>query len=332
MLRLFAMSCRSAFPPDRAAQVVTRWIKGFPMKNTRFGVCLPCLLAVVVSLAVAQTAGADTTLRWKFKAGQKLVYVMTQKTAAIADLGGKKLDNSVTQTIDMTWAVKGVDKDGTAEVEQTIDRIRFEMVAPGATMKVDTADVQDPPGVPEMVTKLLRAMAGTSFTVKITPRGEFRDVKIPPKLVEAFKDAGPVAAMLGNEEGLKKLSEQSMLIFPEAALAQGKSWKGERKMPSPLGTMAMDMTYTLESATGPVVKIGLDMKIDFQMGKDSPVEVKLTAQETKGHYLFDNAAGIMKSSEMVQKMTMMMSAGGQQTTQDMESTVKLELTKGGASK
>ena len=206
------------------------------------------------------------------------------------------------------------------------------MVAPGATMKVDTADAQDPPGVPETVTKLLRAMAGTSFTVKITPRGEFRDVKIPPKLVEAFKDAGPVAAMLGNEEGLKKLSEQSMLIFPEAPLAQGKSWKGERKMPTPLGTMAMDMTYTLESATGPVVKIGLDMKIDFQMQKDSPVEVKLTAQETKGHYLFDNAAGIMKSSEMVQKMTMMMSAGGQQTTQDMESTVKLELTKGGASK
>ncbi len=29
------------------------------------------------------------------------------------DVSGKKLETTLTQTIDMTWEVKGVDKDGT---------------------------------------------------------------------------------------------------------------------------------------------------------------------------------------------------------------------------
>jgi hypothetical protein len=166
----------------------------------------------------------------------------------------------------------------------------------------------------------------------ITQRGEFRDFIFPPKLAEAFKNAGAGGAMFASEETLKNLCGQSVLVFPEAAISQGKSWKGARKLPMPFGTMVLDMNYTLEGATGPVENIGIDVKVEMEPKAGSPVELKVTSQEMKGHYLFDNAAGVLKSTDVAQKMLMMVTVSGQQFEQNLESTVKMELKNNGASK
>ncbi len=103
---------------------------------------------------------------------------------------------------------------------QTIDRARFESTAPGGgNLHLDTADAEDAPGTPEAMSKLFRAMAGSPFTMKVTPRGELRDVKVPAKIVEAGKELGPAGAMFGSEESLKNLCGNSLVPFPEAAIA-----------------------------------------------------------------------------------------------------------------
>jgi hypothetical protein len=304
------------------------------MKRSTFGGRGVCLLAIVVLSTVASARGADTTLRWKFGKGQKLGYVLTQKTEMTMDVAGQKMETTMTQTTDMTWEVKGVDKDGNGDMAQTIDRVRFELTAPGGgNLHVDTADAEDAQGTPEAMSKLFRAMAGSPFTMTITQRGELRDVKVPAKIVDAFKDAGPAGAMLGNEETLKNMFGNSLVPFPEAAVAPGKSWKGARKMPMPpLGTMVMNMTYTLEAAAGPIENIGIDVKLEIEQKEGSPIEMKLTSQDMKGHYQFDNSTGILKSTAVVQKMKMTVTANGQQFAQDIESTVKMELKKDGGSK
>ncbi len=302
------------------------------MKSARLGVSLSCLVAIVVFSAVAPANAADTTLRWKFAAGQKRAYVMTQKSTITNNAAGNNVEISITQTMDMSWEVTSVDKEGVAEMLQTIDRIKLDTTGPNGKVELDTADAQDPAGVPESMTKMLRAIAGAPFTVKMDGRGEFKDVKLPPKMLKAFEEAGPAAAMFGGEEGLKKLVQQSMLVFPAEAIGPGKSWKANRKMPMPLGTMVLDMTYTLEAPEGTDEKIGVDAEIGIEPAKNSPVEIKVTSQEMKGHYRFDNTAGILKSSDVVQKMKMTVNAGGQQIEQEIESTVKLALKNQSGSK
>lgn len=302
------------------------------MKSKRFGSCLLCLLAAAALTAVASAASADTTLRWKFATGQKRNYVMTQKMAMKMELMGKQIETTVTQTVDMTWEVKEVDKDGVAEMVQTIDRVKLSMMGPTGNIDMDTAKVEDPAGAPAPLTTLFRAMTGTPFASKVTPRGELRDVQVPAKIVDAFKNAGPAGAMLGNEESLKNMFGQSLIVFPEGPVAQGKSWTGNRKMPMPFGTMVMDITYTLEGATGPVEKIGIDTKVKIEPKEGVPVSIAVKSQDMKGHCRFDNAAGKLNSSDVVQKLAMTVTVQGQEFVQDIETTTKMDLKDGASAK
>jgi hypothetical protein len=100
----------------------------------------------------------------------------------------------------------------------------------------------------------------------------------------------------------------------------------------PFGTMAMDMKYTLESPSGSIENIGVDVKVDLVPKADTPAEIKVKSQEMKGHYTFDNTDGILKSSNVVQKMGLMFTVQGQEIAQDLESTIKMELKPEGGSK
>ena len=302
------------------------------MKSTRFSVSESCLTAVVAFSSAVTASAAETTLRWKFATGQKRAFVVNQKIAMAAEVQGQKIESSFSQTTETSWQIKGVDKDGTADMVQTIDRIKFQMMAPGGKVEADTADPQDTPGPAQAVSKLFRAMIDVPFTMKVTPRGEFRDFAVPQKLVEVFRDAGPAAAMFANQDSLKNLFGNSMLLFPEAALSQGKSWKESRKMEMPFGTMAMDMKYTLESPSGSIENIGVDAKVDLVPKADTPAEIKVKSQEMKGHYTFDNMDGILKSSNVVQKMGLTLMVQDREIAQDLESTTKVELKPEGGSK
>ena len=101
------------------------------MKKTRFGVSVSCLAAVVAFSSAATASAAETTLRWKFATGQKRAFVLTQKVVMAAEVQGRKVDTSFTQTTEMSWQIKGVANDGTADMVQTIDRIKFQMMAGG---------------------------------------------------------------------------------------------------------------------------------------------------------------------------------------------------------
>jgi hypothetical protein len=317
--------CRSAFWPLRAGRVGASLIEVQAMKSAKLGGLIQYLLAAVVLATAAGSARADTTLRWKFASGQKRSYVLTQKTAMKMELMGKPVETSFTQTADITWDVKNVDKDGNADMAQTIDRVRFSMTGPTGNIDMDTNKAEEVPPALQPFANLFRSMTGTPFTMKFTPRGELRDVVVPAKIVDAFKNAGPAGAMLGNEETLKNMTSQSIVAFPETAVAQGKTWTALKKTPMPFGTMVMDTTYTLESTAGPMENIGVDVKVKIEPKEGSPFDITVKSQDAKGHYHFDNAAGYLKASELVQKLKMTVTVNGQEIGQDLETTVKMEL-------
>jgi len=300
------------------------------MKRSRFGVSPAWLVVVSVASALPATR-ADTTLRWKFETGQKRSYVLTQKTVIKTELAGNNYETSSTYTTDMSWEVKSVDKDGTADMVQTIRRIRLQSRAtePSVDFQVDTAKAADEPGTPEKLSKewskVLRSMVGNQFKVKMTARGAFRDIKLSATVGEAIKDAGPAAAPLGDEEWLKTFYSKAIVPFPEAAIAQGKSWTELRRGPMPFGTMVMDNVYRLEGATGSVENIGVDAKLTIEPKKDAPFEMKVNAQQMKGHYHFNNLAGVLRLSDVVQKLSMTFTVDSRPVPTEFESTVKMEL-------
>src|SRR4051812_19360867 len=119
----------------------------------------PCriALAALAALVLAQGAArADAPLRWKFTKGKAIHYVLTQKAVSKTQAQGQLLETTMTQTMDMTWAFTGVNPDGSARMEQTLDRIQFTMESPFGKVAVDTKDDKEAEGPAGAVAKVLR--------------------------------------------------------------------------------------------------------------------------------------------------------------------------------
>jgi hypothetical protein len=175
-------------------------------------------------------------------------------------------------------------------------------------------------------------MVGSQFTMKLNARGEFRSVRVPATVVKALKDIDPEGATLGDEESQKALCTQSLVIFPEAPIARGGSWRGVRKERMLFGTMVADTTYNLDGASGPVENIRLEGKVFIEPTKGSTFEIEMRAQEMSGQYHFDNLAGVLKTSNVVQKMSMILTVGGHPVPTEYESSSKLEMKGDGSAK
>ncbi len=294
------------------------------MTSTRIRGSAFALIAFLICGSLAQAA--DTTLRWKFEKGQKRNYVLSQAVTTRMELQGRQIETSFTQTSDVVWTVKDVTKEGDAAMEQTITRVQFEMTAPGIqATKFDTNGKEELAGPLASAGKLFRAMTGKPFKLKMTTRGDVTDVQVPPEITEAIKEAGPAAAMLSNEESLKNMTSQATVVFPKESIASGKSWTGKKSLSLPFGIMELNTTYTLGSPTGTVENIDLKVQTELQPAAGAPVDIKLKSQESKGKYLFDNKGGFLKSTELVQKMTMTLTTNGQEINQDTNTTTKMDL-------
>jgi hypothetical protein len=234
---------------------------------------------------------------------------------------------TITQSTLIRWKVKTVDTEGTAEIVQTIDRIKFRMSMhpPLPSFEVDTTTARDGSGTPPTVSKLLRTAAGSQITMKMNARGEFRDVKAPKAVVDALKDADPDGWMFGDPESFQNPSERAMVNFPAAAISTGGSWTGFRSAPFEFGTILMDSTYTRKAPTGLVENFNVDGKVDVEPKAGSTFEIRLKSQEQNGRYVFDNSNGVLKSSDLVQKMSMVATIGGHSVPTRYEWMVTMEL-------
>ncbi len=139
-------------------------------------------LTVAVVGMCASPALAQTKLRWKFQAGEKVNYEMNMVMVQSMNFGDQPINTKVSQLMNMTWQAKEVADDGTAVMEQTIDRIRVEIVPPGADptpIKYDSQSKEQAKGT-EMLAPLFGAMVGQPMTLTVTPLGEVRDIVLAP--------------------------------------------------------------------------------------------------------------------------------------------------------
>lgn len=298
-------------------------------------------LAIVLGLLAAGPAQGQTLLRWKYKPGESLHYVMNQDMTQNISGGETPVKVTTNVVMDMTLKVEAVDEKGVATLTQTLDRIHMKTQAPqGMVVEYDSASEKPPEGMAKMIAPMFQGIVKKPTTLKMTPRGEVLEVKLPQEVLETLKKgpAGGPAASMFSEEGMKQMME--IAVLPEEPVAPGATWTRKAVLSNPaLGKETVETTFRYEGPENrngqQLQKITTDTRTKRaeEPGKEkpkTPVEVK--QQQAKGTIYFDAAAGHL--AESISTMTMKLEAtfGGQTMAQDIETKQQMKLQPAGAAK
>lgn len=304
--------------------VANRWAR----RQVRFGVAM-ALTVVLSAAASGQATAAATELRWKFKAGESLRYEMEQKTVTEMKLNDKEMKTTIGQTINSTWKVVSVAEDGTAELAQTLDRVRTRIESAGAAFEFDSQSEKASEGpIAATVVPMLKALVGVTFQYKMSPRGDLSDIRVPEGLVQKLKEASPATGNIAmfSEEGLKNMILESGLGLPVEPLEIGKTWNKQSKLPSPpVGTLVTNKNYRYEGPSQKGERIGLEVLIELEGVPVGQVDFKLGDQTGKGFFIFDNKDGKVTESSVTVKIQMLIKAQGQELSQTTETSTSMKL-------
>jgi hypothetical protein len=277
-------------------------------------------------------ASAQTTLRWKFQPGQTLQQTITQDTKTSITVAEQVIETTVNQVIDATWNVGQVDAEGNAQVTQEIKRIRMKL---GGMMnlEIDSASEVPAQGIGAMLGPAIQAMAKAKFQMKMTPRGEILEVEVSQEALDGLKSlpgGGQIANMI-TKDSLINMIKQGTPSMPAGAVRAGDSWNSSTEMAAPqIGTMISDTKLTYggpEVVDGrPLERIDLEMTLKLAPPKEAAaVAITIKDQQAAGKLYFDNQTGRLDHSELVQNMTMQVTAGGQRFEQKIQTTMHVQL-------
>lgn len=289
------------------------------------------LSAVFLALAAAPAFG-QTMLAYKFKNGDKLNYTFATTTKGVAGMPGREIKSMTIQEMELTWIVKDV-ADGKADVVQRIDQVHQKQEMPGGNFEFDSKSGKKPDGQFGKQIALLEAMVGAEVSRKIDPQGETTETKLSDKLME-FIEAN--SAFWGGsvlEDTMKEMLP-SMLVLPKESVAKGKSWNKKTKIKTPFGVMKLDTTFTY---AGPETRSNTTLeRIDTKSAMElEPVPgtglpgltMKIKSSDTKGLIYFDNKAGRLVESTLVQKTLAESSFMGKKIDSTQEQTTTMKLAK-----
>lgn len=295
----------------------------------------------VLAVSAVSAAAADVELRWKFRKDKPYHYVLTQKMEMSIKLPNNTINTKMSQVSEITWTVKAVRPDGSAEMVQILDRMRIKAEGPAGSFEVDSNRKADTAaaGPAAAISKMMEGMVGTPMDVVMSARGEVISVKVPDKVKEAMKTAGREGQAFASgfdEKGTKQLIEQSSMLLPEKTVSPGTTWVQKRSVETAaLGNMDIDTTYT-DKGEAPgkpgLREIDGAVKLQFHQPENTKVSVRITSQDNAAKFLFNTTSGHLSSSEMKQNMQMEISAQGQLVTQDLTQTISMTLSGEAATK
>jgi hypothetical protein len=290
------------------------------------------LLALGILLATSgQVSAQGVELAWKFKPGETLHYVMIQDMSQDMKSGTMPVKVDTKLTMDVSWAVKAVDAQGIATVNQTIDRVRMKMdMAQGMKVEYDSASNKEPEGLGKTVSTVFKAMINKTMTAKMNAQGKILDLKLSPEMLAEMEKSPllkPMEKML-SAEGMEGLT--GMGALPKEPMQPGKTWTGETALDNPVvGKQKIKSTYTY---VGPKTVDGRSLEevdavvmMDFVGDSNRPAKVSIKEQDTKGTVYFDNAAGHVGQAKTTSKLKFTIDVAGQSIETSMTSTMRFEL-------
>jgi len=290
------------------------------------------LLCAALTLSVAgaamPTATQSVQLVWKLEAGTELRYHWRIHSATELPQGM----GSVTMRMESTqrWSVSEVDGDGNATVQVTTEWVIMSVDGPMGMISADSADETDSGSPLDAV----RAMAGTSYTIILDPRGALVGVSGVEEMRETLRTriANPSAQaaidrMLG-EEALRSQWAQGVSALPTDAVGVGSTWETRFSRPfSPLGSITVATVHEVEYIGEDLVVIGGSgaVSVADDAMASSPIPVKLGDASVIATTRFDAGRGLLLSGAVSLALQMTMAMDDQEGIIDTFSSVAVEL-------
>ena len=290
------------------------------------------LLSVLCTAVVTSAASAQATLRYQFKEGQKLEYVMEQKMKMTMNINNMDIDTKMDMTNDLLWKIISLNSDGGAKVQIKVTRAKLSMDGPTGMVQVDSDQKNEPDdAIGKLFSQIIKASAAMEMTGTMLPTGEMKDIKVSDATAKALKGI-PGADKFGdvaNPESLKSM--MSNLVFPPDAVAKGKTWSNKNEMKTALGKTVIDNTYTYEGIVqkdgAKLDKISVKPAIKIEPDPKSPVKIEVKETKGSGQILFDNKTGRMIESTGNQTMQMQLAIAGMNLTQTIDQNTTIRLKK-----
>lgn len=294
-------------------------------------------LAMLVGLwLLAPVAWAQTEIRYQFKKGDVSRQVMTQSISMNMTLPGPTpmvIRNNIHQQMYLETTNEEVLADGSCKQRQAIKRMIVKTASDGVAgagveFEFDSDSGETPEGpLAAVMLQTLKPMIGAEWQHTISPQGKVSDIKVPEKVIEAMKN-NPGAAMMGNlatAEGLKQLTADASMVFPDKPLSLNDTWDSDISMKMPFGEMITTKTMKyLGPGENGMERFGLSTRLAFKAKEDSPAQLTIADNKSDGEVLFDNRQGKFERSKLHQVTQMRVTVAGQTINQVVTTDVLLE--------
>jgi len=246
---------------------------------------LRALTPVVVVLCATQAAPAQPAWRFRWQAGQVLLYRVEQQTRSLEVDADGKVETKTRVRLVKRWQVLAVDKDGVATLRHSLVSLRLENTAPsGETIVFDSSD---PAKSDAQLREQMAPMVGVPLsTLRVDGRGRLIEVE-----ESKFGPASRYEAEL-----------PFLIALPGTEAKAGQSWQREYQITvePPQGTgekYAAVQTYSCRRVQGAGAYLGLktEMKTLPEALGD---QVPLLRLQPEGEVVFDLGAGRLHAARL----------------------------------
>jgi hypothetical protein len=287
------------------------------------------LLAAGLAGAAPAPAEADL-LRYRFKEGDRVKYVLEEKTVIEIDLGTGPAAVETTTTLDLAWQVANVGKEGKYTVTQTIERLRMEFPTTRGKLSYDSkAKAGDDPNSNQWA-GALGVFTGGEMTLVLDGRGRIDGLKYSEKLARGVAGlplwaAGAAAAL--SEDNVRRMLGECLPMLPEKAPVKGQPWdsKLQAKFAGEVN-LTLDNKHTCEGAEargdGKLEKIVTKPTLTASAEKSM---IELLKQDVSSTSYFDRAAGRVRETVFTQKIELKSTQGGRAVTVKGTTVVTMKL-------
>ena len=312
------------------------------MKKLYFHLILTfCVLANVITVSCA-SSGEKLDLKLRLQEGKTYTLRMVNDQKMINTVQGREMEMSQKMSTEFTFDVQNVDEAGDATVEVNFQAVSAEMEGPMGKISYDSAN---PTEVTHPMVKALAAMAGQSYTVVLSEKGEVKKVEgmkeIMARVIESLDLPDGQAKemmekqfenMFGDQATVEMMGQWFSMI-PDQPVSVGDSWSKTvfetTRMP-----VIIENKWTLKERKAGVAVVDMESEIKSNLDAE-PMDmgpVKLTMDisgEQSGTYELDESTGWIVSAKVTQQISGdQIIEGGQSGTMTipmtMEMTVILE--------
>ena len=291
------------------------------------------LAAALVALVAGASAQAQTTLRYKFKEGEKLDYVVDQDQKIAMSVLGMDIDMSTKMAMDLSCQTLKVDEKGNAQCKVTLSRVKIAMEGgPIGKIEVDSKDTEEPDNpLGKIFFDMVKGIGGMEMTFTADDMGNLSDVKLTEGK-KMKKLPGGLGVGGGNAFGpdtLKSLVEGTVIIpLPKEAITKGKSWTQKINTKTEVGKISGENKFTYEGEEKKLEKFSIKPDMKVEADPNAAIQMKLKNGSGKGYSLFDNKAGRLAQSNSEAKMEMEIEVMGQTIPINSTQTTILRLKDG----